>query len=182
MVVVVPTEGGRPGRHYGPCQLTAVQRARRAAFALLIGVVNVGGGGGIVTVPPGWHTVRLESVGAFAVPPDARAQNVQPIDSIFGMLRGDGYEIIYDYGRSREDLEGPRDQPEYTRSSRSINDRDAEEVFFASDGKPWGRVRVLQVRDGVNSLTIRVSCVDDDTCALAEDVFNSVRFTAGKGR
>jgi hypothetical protein len=136
-------------------------------------------GGANVTTPAGWRLLSLDHTVTIAVPPEARAQEVQPIDSIFGILHGGGYEIIYDYGRFGEQLATYEDQPGYTRRTLRIDGRAGTEIAFRPDAQPWGVVRILQVQDGANQLTIRVSCVDDDTCQLATDVFNSIRFTSG---
>lgn len=114
-----------------------------------------------------------------AVPADARDQEMQPIDSIFGVLRGDRYEVIYDYGRFGEDLAAHEAQTGYNRLSRIIDGRAASEISFTTDATPRGVVRILQVQDGARILTIRVSCDNADTCRLATDLFDSVRFNAG---
>src|SRR5262249_34160969 len=114
---------------------------------------------------------------SFAVPSGAQSQKVKPFDSIFDILRGEGYEVIYDYGRSGEDLGANHDQPQYTRSRRSVGGRSGHEVSFKPDQKPWGAVRILQVRNGARTLTIRVSCVDDNSCQFADELFDSVTFT-----
>lgn len=130
-------------------------------------------------MPPEWKTVNVENVCTFGVPPDARAQEVQPIDSIFGMLRGEGYEVIYDYGNAGEDLDASKDQPGFTKSSRNVDRRAATEVSFTGEeGSLWSRVRILQIEDDRNWLTIRVSCVIDDECRLAQDVFDSMQFVS----
>lgn len=132
-----------------------------------------------VNIPAGWRLLTLDDSVTFAVPPDAHAENVvQPIDSKLGILRGSFYEVIYDYGRSGESLADNKGKPEYNMRRRTIDRRDVTEVSFKSDGKPWGVVRMLQVRNGANVLTIRVSCIDQDTCNMAADLFNSLRFTS----
>ena len=130
-----------------------------------------------MTTPEGWRQFKLDDVVSFAVPADASSQDIQPIDSIFGILRGEGYEVIYDYGRFGEDLAALGDQPGYTRRSREVDGQAGEEVTFRGDGNPWDVVRILRVEHDRNRLTIRVSCVDDETCRLADGLFDSVRFT-----
>jgi hypothetical protein len=129
-----------------------------------------------MSIPQGWRTVDLPAV-SFAVPGDAQAAAVQPIDSVVGILRGAGYELIYDYGRAGESLTDNRQEPEFAMRERTIDGRPAVEVSFASTGQPWGFVRLLQVQDRASSLTVRVSCVDRQTCQLATAVFDSVKFS-----
>lgn len=126
--------------------------------------------------PEGWRVLRLGDAVELAVPPDAEAVDLPPVDSVFGVLRGEGYEVVYDYGRFGEDLAELRDQPGYTRRDRQVQERTAADIEVAGSD-PWRRVRVLRVDDGRDQLTVRVSCVDDRTCALADVLFDSVRFT-----
>jgi hypothetical protein len=127
--------------------------------------------------PAGWRELEVAGA-AFAVPDAARPVDVQPIDSMVGILRGTGYEVIYDYGRAGESLTDNRDQPRFAMSRRTISGRQALEVSFEPEGSPWRFVRMLQVQDGVNSLTLRVSCADEKVCELATTLFDSVRFTS----
>jgi hypothetical protein len=129
-----------------------------------------------MTTPTGWRVIRLGDAAALAVPPDAHDLSVQPVDSIFGVLRGDAYEVMYDYGRSGEQLAAYEDRPGYTRRSRTVDGRAGTEVSFQANEKPRGVIRILQAQDGRNVLTVRVSCVNDDTCRLADSLFDSVRF------
>jgi len=129
-----------------------------------------------VTTPAGWRRISLNGAASLAVPPDAQDQGVQPIDSIFGILRGQGYEVIYDYGRSGEQLTMYKDEPGFISRNISVDGRPGTEVSFQGSGQPWGHVRMLQVQHGRDVLTIRVSCSDEDTCRLADDLFHSVRF------
>ena len=133
-----------------------------------------------MTTPVGWHQVELDDVASFAVPPDASEQDLQPLDSIFGVLRGEGYEVSYDYGRFGEDLAAYRDQPGFTREVREVAGRAGEHVTFRGNGNPWEVVRIISVPDDRNQLTIRVSCADDETCRLADDVFDSVQFASSR--
>jgi hypothetical protein len=132
-----------------------------------------------VTAPEGWRQFELDHVVSFAVPADASAQDLQPIDSIFGILRGEGYEVIYDYGRFGEDLAALVDQPGYTQRSREVDGQVGDEITFSGDENPWGVVRILRVEHDRNHLTIRVSCADAETCRLADSLFDSVRFISG---
>ncbi|XVV07699.1 hypothetical protein ACQPW3_20900 [Actinosynnema sp. CA-248983] len=126
--------------------------------------------------PEGWRVLALGDAVELAVPPDAAAVDLPPVDSVFGVLRGEGYEIVYDYGRYGEDLAELRDLPGYTQRERQVQDRTATDVAVAGSD-PWRRVRVLRVDNGLDHLTVRVSCVDDETCAFADALFDSVRFT-----
>lgn len=128
------------------------------------------------SVPQGWQRIELDDAVSLAVPPDAVAQRVQPIDSIFGILRGEGYEVIYDYGRSGDDLSLYADEPGFSKSSRDVDGRQGTEVSLWGQGNPWTAVRILQVRDERNVLTVRMSCIDEETCRAADILFDSVRF------
>lgn len=128
--------------------------------------------------PEGWREITLGDAVSFAVPPDARTENARPVDSEFGVLRGENYEVVYDYGRYGEDLSALTGKPGFTRTAREVDGRAATEVAFRGDGNPWDFVRLLTLMpDESNHLTIRVSCVDETTCRLAGDVFRSVRRT-----
>jgi hypothetical protein len=128
------------------------------------------------SVPEGWQRIELDDAVRLAVPPDAVAQNVQPIDSIFGILRGEGYEVVYDYGRSGDDLTMYADEAGFSERSRDVEGRPGTEVSLRGQGDPWTDVRILQVRDGSNVLTVRMSCIDEETCRAADVLFDSVRF------
>jgi len=147
-----------------------------AALAVACSGGSPGPRGEKMSTPQGWRTLDVAAV-RFAVPGDARAADIQPIDSQVGILRGSGYELIYDYGRAGESLSDNRDEPEFVMRERRIDGRAAVEVSFTASGQPWGAVRLLQVKDGANTLTVRVSCVDQQACQLATAVFQSVTFT-----
>ncbi|MGY1617386.1 hypothetical protein ACI797_11670 [Geodermatophilus sp. SYSU D00691] len=120
-----------------------------------------------------WRVVGIGDVASITAPRDAREQQVQPLDSVVGILEGDGYEILYEYGRygGREGGGDPAAR------SRAVGDRTATETSpRVAAGGPWKVVRVLDVPDGDNVLTVRVSCVDERTCRLADRIFDSVRF------
>lgn len=133
-------------------------------------------GGTTVTTPSGWRPITLDDAVTMAVPPDATERDVQPIDSIFGLLRGPGYEIVYDYGRFGERLSDHADRPGYTHTPRVVGGRPGTEVSFRGDGHPWVKVRIIQVRDGDDTLTVQMSCAEDEVCRLADLLFDSVRF------
>ena len=94
--------------------------------------------------------------------------------SVFGMLGGEGYEVAYDYGRSGDDLAMYTEEPGFSRRSRDVAGRPGTEVEFRGSGGPWGHVRMLQVHVGGNVLTVRMNCVDADTCRAADVLFDSV--------
>jgi hypothetical protein len=162
-------------------------RSQAPVVALLLVLVTIGGlagacaraepdGGDKVTKPDGWREITLGDSVSFAVPADVTAQNVQPADSQFGILRGTDYEVVYDYGRYGEDLSALADKPGFTRATREVAAREATEVSFRGDGNPWGYVRLMTMRpDESTHLTIRVSCADEATCRMADEVFDSVR-------
>jgi hypothetical protein len=135
-------------------------------------------GGEMSSTPEGWRAVRVGDGAALSVPSDATEQSLQPIDSVMGVLHGDGYEVVYDFGRSAEDLGLYTGEPGYTSRSRTVGGRSGVEVTFEAAGSPWRVVRILQARDDENTLTVRVSCVDEKVCRMADDVFDSVRFGA----
>jgi len=128
------------------------------------------------SVPEGWQRIKLDDAVSLAVPPDAMAQSVQPIDSIFGILRGEGYEVIYDYGRSGDDLNLYAEEAGFSKRSLAIEGRRGTQVSFRGHGDPWTAVRILQLRDGRNVLTVRISCIDEETCGTADVMFGSIRF------
>jgi hypothetical protein len=131
-----------------------------------------------MTTPPEWRRIQLTPAIGFAVPPEAEAQQTQPIDSIFGLLRGPAYEIIYDYGRSGDPLDAERSQPGTRETMRQFGARSGRELSVEPRDSPWHTVRILQVQDGRNILTIRVSCTDETTCAIATTLFDSVTVTS----
>lgn len=131
-----------------------------------------------MTTPAGWQTVHIDNAGAFAVPGEARVQQLQPIDSIVGQWIGDGYEVIYDFGRAGEDLDELRGKPGFRKAKRAFDGRPGVEVSHRGEaGARWGAVRIMQVKAGANTLTIRVSCADTEICGMADVVFDSVRLT-----
>ncbi len=161
---------------------------RRLLAPLLVGglAAVVGGcssesadGGSAVTTPAEWRQVALGEVVTFRLPPDASAQSTQAVDSNFAVVRGEGYEVIYDYGRYGEDRAVLAEQPGYTSRTRDVDGHPGEEVTVRANGRPWNVVRLLLVEHGRNHLTIRVSCVDQETCRMADAIFDSVRFTRG---
>jgi len=127
-----------------------------------------------MTTPAGWQTVALSDGVSFAVPPDARMADLRPIDSQFGVWRGPGYEIIYDYGATSEPLDAESARGGYVRKRRQLGARTAEETSFTGDGQPWVHVRMLRVPCGRLALTLRVSCLDQRGCELADPLFDSV--------
>lgn len=131
-----------------------------------------------MAVPAGRRLLTLDNAVSFVVPLEAQSQHVKPIDSIFDILRGAEFEVIYDYGRSGEDLDAYQDQPHYTRRRREVDGQPGHEISFKPDQDPWGIVRILQVRNGSQTLTIRISCSDEKSCQIADELFDSVAFTA----
>jgi len=128
------------------------------------------------SVPEGWRRVEIDAVASLAAPPDMVAQSVQPIDSIFGILRGEHDELVYDYGRYGEDLSSYADQAGFSSRSRDVEGRQGREVSFRMQGGSSNIVRILQVPDRGKVLTIRMSCTDEETCRSADAVFDSLRF------
>ena len=125
--------------------------------------------------PAGWQQIQLDDLVSLSVPPDAVTQRVQPIDSIFGMLRGEGYEIVYDYGRGGDDLEVYAEEEGFHRKSREVGAKRGTEISFRPAGGPWTLVRLVQVQHGRKVLTVRMACADEETCRSADVLFNSVR-------
>jgi hypothetical protein len=130
-----------------------------------------------MATPAGWHQLMIGEIATVAVPPDAVNQNVTAIDSILTVLHGEGYELIIDYGQYGPQV---RERPDDITRNRDVDGRRAREHIRTGrePGQPWSTVRTLQVEDGSNQLTIRMSCAEEGTCALADHVFNSVRFAA----
>jgi len=131
-----------------------------------------------MATPEGWRTVRIGDAARLAVPPDAAAHQIQPIDSIVGVYSGDGYEVVYDYGRSAEDLGLYREEPGYAAHAREVDGRPGTEISFRGRKAPWDVIRLVQVGDGQDVLTVRVSAVDEAPGTLADTVFDTVRFGA----
>ncbi len=125
--------------------------------------------------PAGWRQIQVDDDVTLAVPPDAVAQSAQPIDSIFGLLRGEGYEIAYDYGHGGDDLQVYAEEEGFTSRSREVGGRSATEIAFSGSGGPWAYVRLVRVDHGRNVLTLRMACADEETCRAADDLFDSVR-------
>lgn len=132
-----------------------------------------------MAIPAGWRLLTLDNTVSFAVPADAQSQNLKPIDSIFDIVRGQGFELIYDYGRSGEDLDVFQDQPQYTKRSRKVDGRSGHEISFRPLQKPWGVVRILQVQNDARTLTIRISCIDENICRFVDELFDSVALASG---
>jgi hypothetical protein len=128
-------------------------------------------------VPAEWRLIQVDDAVSLSVPPDAVAQSVQPIDSLFGMLRGDGYEIAYDYGRGGDDIEVYAEEADFHERSREVGGQRGTEISFRHSGDaPWTIVRLVRVQYGKKVLTVRMACVDDATCRSADVLFDSVRF------
>jgi hypothetical protein len=170
---------GRRRRRY------LILRLQTAVVAVAVAVASCSGtpkdpGGTMTTsdlsVPAGWQQIQLDDSVSLSVPPDAVTQRVQPIDSIFGMLRSDGYEIVYDYGRSGDDLEVYAEEEGFHRQSRQVGGNRGTEISFRQSGDPWTFVRLVQVQHERNVLTVRMACVDEETCQSADVLFDSVRF------
>ena len=130
------------------------------------------------STPEGWRAVRVGDGAVLSVPSDAVEQSLQPIDSVIGVFHGDGYEVVYDFGRSAEDLGLYTDEPGYTSRNRTVDGRPGVEVTFETAGPPSRVVHILQVPDGDATLTVRVSCVDEKVGRMTDGVFDSVRFGA----
>ncbi len=129
-----------------------------------------------------WKIVHVGGVLTIQVPPDSVEEPTQPIDSIIGILNGPGYRIVYDYGRFGEPVEANQDRPGFQSQTRQINGRPATQASFVdveeSPERPF--VHLLQVADeGSNTLTLRISCVDAETCWIVTPVFDSVSSPLG---
>lgn len=126
----------------------------------------------------GWRTIDVGGSATFQVPPGARNTGAHGIDSAAGVLRGNGYEVVYDHGPFGERLESYENQPEHVARDRQVSGRPAVEVSFRADGRPLPYSRVLQVQDDAETLTVHVSCRDADACAaVAAPIFDSVAFS-----
>jgi hypothetical protein len=133
--------------------------------------------GSHVVPPESWQVVDIGDVATIEVPASARDRNVQPIDSIVGILDGDGYEVLYEYGiYGRPGVAMGAGQ---VSRDRTIDGRAGMETSYRTAGDPWKMVRILQLQDGRNVLSVQVSCLDETTCALADRIFDSVSFRAG---
>ncbi len=129
---------------------------------------------------PGWRAVKIGDVASIVVPEDASDQGVQPIDSIAGVFQGDRYAVMFEYGpyrlvSDRADETGRRTEESLHR--RTIQGRPAIETSRAVVGGVWTIARTLQIEDGDNTLLLRVSCVDEEACQMADALFDSVTFS-----
>ena len=131
------------------------------------------------TPPRDWKMIEVNDVLTFWVPPDAEAKDLQPIDSIFGVIKGSGYEIVYDYGRFAEQIESYEERSGYSSRARIVSGQHAQEVSFqdTEENLEMPVVRILQVpsRRG-NTFTLRISCMDEATCEISDNVFDSITF------
>ena len=126
-------------------------------------------------VPQGWKQIILSDGVRFAVPPDAEPRPVMAVDSEFGHLTGDGYEMTYDYGGFPEDLDAHRTQTGYESSRRSVAGVTGAQVHFVLPESPLPQVHMLQVEHQGNALTLSISCRDPEQCStLAAELFGSV--------
>jgi len=126
----------------------------------------------------GWRTVAVGTVLTFRVPPMAREKSVRPLDSVVGIIDGDGYQITYDYGRFSERVEEYQHHSRYSVSERRVGSRKAQIASFDDpEGNPdLPFAQLLRIDDGSNALTLRVSCADEASCSLANDILDSVEF------
>ena len=95
--------------------------------------------------PDDWRTVDVGGFATLQVPPDAQNTSARGIDSVAGVLRGDGYEVLYDYGRYGERLDPYVNQPDHAVRNREISGKTAVDVSFRADGRPLPYARILQV-------------------------------------
>jgi hypothetical protein len=126
----------------------------------------------------GWQTIALGTVLSFCVPPHAQERQTQPVDSHFGVIEGEGYQIVYDYGPFSENVDAYRDRPGYSVSKLRIGTREAKVATFEDrEGNPdFPFARLLRVEDGSSALALRISCSEEATCSLADVVFESLKF------
>ena len=126
--------------------------------------------------PTNGRPVAIGDVATIDVPEGARDRNVQPIDSIVGILDGDGYEIMYEYGPYTR-IGGFEEEQDLVTRDRTIDGRTGVETSYRAADGPWTVVRLLQLRDGADVLSVQVSCLDQNICEFAGEVFDSVRFS-----
>ena len=121
-----------------------------------------------------WRTVDVGGFATLRMPSDAQDTGARGIDSVAGVLRGDGYEVVYDHGRHGERLDPYVNQPDHAMRTREISGKAAVDVSFRAKGRPLPYARILQVQNGLETLTVHVSCIDADTCRVADRIFDSV--------
>jgi hypothetical protein len=127
-----------------------------------------------VTVPPGWRMIEFGDVVTLAVPGDVVDKNVTPIDSVLSVFQGGGFELALEYGRFAGGIE---DHPMGSLREREVDGRRGMELSTRTGtAQPRPVVRMLQVDDGLETLTIMMSCLDEATCRQADAIFSSVRF------
>ena len=133
--------------------------------------------GGDVAQPTSWRVVDIGDVAVVNVPADAHDRNVQPIDSIAGIIDGRGYEVVYEYGPHGR-IGGSEKEQGHVIRDREVDGRTGTEASYRADGDPWSIVRVLQLQDGKDALSVTISCLDEETCQIADTIFDSVKFRA----
>lgn len=127
-----------------------------------------------MTTPEDWQSIELEPGIGFSVPPDARHAGGTAIDSLAGILDGDGYRITYDLGRFGERLDSLAREHATALRPRDVAGRTGREVAFAPEDEPFAWARIVQVGAGSGrTLTVRVSCDSIERCSLADRVFDS---------
>jgi hypothetical protein len=127
------------------------------------------------TTDAGWRCIQIGDAATLAVPKDAQNKDVHAVDSVFGVLAGDGYEVVYDYANVGEDLNAYEDEAEFTQNTRTVSGLIGTEISFEGNGEPWTKVQILQLPVAGKVLTVRASCVNENTCQTAERVLESVR-------
>lgn len=123
----------------------------------------------------GWQRIEVEPGIGFTVPPDARRAHGFPVDSVAGVLDGEGYRVAFDLGRFGERLHELEGEPAFQSAKRAVAGRIGREVTFEPSDEPFACVRIVQldVGDG-RTLTLRVSCNSWDRCSLADRIFDSI--------
>ena len=124
-----------------------------------------------------WKVVQIDGVLTFRIPPDAEEQNLQAVDTVADVINGPGYEIMYEYGQFGRRIGHYKSQPGYTTRERIVDGQRAQEASFRvlSQNSKLPVVHMLQIMlDQGNTFTVRLSCVDDATCDIHNELFDSI--------
>jgi hypothetical protein len=124
-----------------------------------------------------WKVVQVDEVLTFRVPLDAEEQNLQAVDTVADVINGPGYEIMYEYGQFGGRIDQYKSQPGYTTKERIVDGHRAQEASFRalSQNSELSVVHMLQIAlDQGNIFTLRLSCVDEATCDIHNELFDSI--------
>ena len=124
-----------------------------------------------------WKVVQVDGALTFRVPADAEEQHLQAVDTVADLINGPGYEIMYEYGQFGATIDQYRSRPGFAAKERTVDGHRAQEASFRAATQNSGLpvVHLLQIRlEDSNVFTLRLSCVDEATCGIYDELFDSV--------